>query len=115
MKKIENTIVIKFRHIVRTRFKFYTRHCKSCGNYYPTTSRSGSNRCELCRVDFKSSSICRRCFKFLDINDKRYNDYTVFGHIVKEELLDKRPICLTCAKNNPDKYHLAYKKRYMIS
>lgn len=48
---------------------------------------------------------CRICNKELKVGVGRYNDYLV--------LRNKgcpAPICLDCSKNNPDDFHMAFKK-----
>ena len=49
--------------------------------------------------------FCRVCHKDLRIVGKvRYNDYLVLRHPQCQQ-----PICMDCAKNNPDEFHKAFK------
>lgn len=50
------------------------------------------------------SLVCRRCLKDLSIvGEARFNDFLVIR--AKD---CTQPICLSCSKNNPDKYHIRY-------
>lgn len=50
--------------------------------------------------------FCRVCQKDLRvIGIGRFNDYLVLRHPMCQQ-----PICLDCAKNNPDEFHIAFKR-----
>jgi hypothetical protein len=53
----------------------------------------------------KGIVVCRVCGIPLPEGVGRYNDHKVLRHE-----LCVQPICTTCAKNNPDAYHLAFKR-----
>ena len=52
----------------------------------------GEGFCRVCQKDLRKSG------------EGRYND-----HIVLQHPLCRQPICLDCAKNNPDEFHKAFK------
>jgi hypothetical protein len=54
----------------------------------------------------EDSLVCRRCLKDLDVvGIGRWNDFLVIR--AKD---CTQPICHTCAKNNPDVYHIKFRE-----
>jgi len=58
----------------------------------------------------EDSLVCRRCFKDLSVVGARWNDFLVIR--AKD---CTQPICDNCATNNPDSYHINYRKALELS
>lgn len=68
-------------------------HISLCSHIAIINRELGDNFCRVCQKDLSVTGV------------GRYNDHLVLRHPQCFQ-----PICLNCAKNNPDKFHLAFKK-----